>query len=751
MEDAVKIKSAFLFLLFPIAVCADANYKKVTICASGCDYTLTALQLQWAIQDAVDYQAASCVPYFIEGPAGVSLASTAGYTLPAKTCEQYVEIRSSGASRFSPGRYVPATDDPKAFNLVGSGAGGAMFITAAAGTRYWRFRNIRFSTTPGAGQSAFIQWGQTFTPDFSLNALSHHLEVIQCGMEGLGQSDVYSGVTVAGNNVSIRDSYIANMTKSGSDSQAITVVFGSVIEVRNNYLSALDETVFLGGGMVMPSGILPMFEYVIGNKITKEPWMNHTHGRVAPTKPCWQGNWYTDDSGPTDYLCSAVSGVWNVQSTPLPYVHRYMKNSLETKLGLGLRILGNSFGPMGAQASQDPYFVALDMTTQPGSTNNCGLGPQPCDRPQPWTTIGDALIEGNSMHDGFSSMALGSAAVNAPDGYQYHFCASDPTQPCYVNSHNNIKFRNNLISNIADERNYCMDALTDGYCNVSVNAYGATGPMTMTGGQFDIDISHNTHSVSTTTSHSGQYYLLGYLGLSKAKNINISNNIMNNEGIGTQPPNGASNGCAMEMFMDPAFYGTLFDEKNILTNESADRTPADFATAAIGPTCLTDGSYWKWPLSYALVPSAASILDANFRVTSASGYQGWGSDGRDPGADIDLVNWRTAHAEDGASYPALDYAIRNVLPTASGSNRGLKIYFTAPSANACTWELSLDPNGYGRSVPASSQSRNGRDGLAVWNNGTLAVGAAYWARVTCDGMQLETGLNGDRAHGMTAP
>ena len=87
----------------------------------------------------------------------------------------------------------------------------------------------------------------------------------------------------------------------------------------------------------------------------------------------------------------------------------------------------------------------------------------------------------------------------------------------------------------------------------------------------------------------------------------------------------------------------------------------------------------------------------------------------------------------------------------AGSNRGVRIYFTAPSTSACSWELSTDPNLYRSPIAVSSQARNGRDGIAAWSDGTLVPGAAYWARVTCDGNQLEALVNGDRAYVITAP
>jgi len=115
------------------------------------------------------------------------------------------------------------------------------------------------------------------------------------------------------------------------------------------------------------------------------------------------------------------------------------------------------------------------------------------------------------------------------------------------------------------------------------------------------------------------------------------------------------------------------------------------------------------------------------------------------------VNWRTEHAIDGAPAPKLDYAIRSMVPTWKVYDRGARIYFTAPSTADCTWELSLDPNRYASPIAVSSQVRNGRDGMAVWQDGRLDAAKVYWARVTCGGDQLEWMVNGDRAYVITPP
>jgi hypothetical protein len=778
------------------------------------------------MSDAARYQdGTACIPYIIEAAAGATI-QIANLIFPSKTCSQYVEIRSSAGSHFTPGqRYNPASDDAYALNLQGVGYGPMIYV--AGGTRYWKFRNVNFFTSISGGATypvtsanwavgtgncawgcetftigahsipsgvtiavngispAQYNFGNTWVADvtsttisipqysdpgiyrsggsvtvlhsnalssfiqygdgFDLNTWPDHLEIVQCSLRGTGTGEVYKAINNYGSNVRIIDSYLSNFSQLGVDSDVVATYGGYDLEVRNSYLSAIDED-FISGGSLVSGGVVPSFIYFTGNQITKEPWMNITNGSGAPSKPCYQGNWYHDNAANQDYLCSAVSGVWNLQPSLLPYIKRYPKNVWECKICLGVRMIGNDMGPIPAQSNQDPSFFQLELVTQP--TASCPAScPQPYNmQAQPWTTIGDVLIEGNRLHDGFTPLIL---------GYSYfHPCADGP-QPCYNYAHHNITFRNNLIPNVSDERNYCNTFGSDyGTCTVAAGcgqACGALGLLRLNDAGFDIDISHNTQTTSIFSAKSGLMYGAGSIGTGNPSNsgmLHIRDNIFQmgvNGFIGYS--GGASNGCGLEAMLGP-LSGALNLHTNVVTLEApTGQNWMGYRYGPVDPGCATT----NWPTDHAGGMSWTSILDTGTYRVKNPAYQGWGTDHRDPGADIDLVNWRTAHAVDGEGAPALDYAIRSIIPTSGGSGRGVKIYFTAPSSAACSWELSPDANLYASPVAVSSQVRNGRDGIAVWNNGTLAAGKAYWARATCDGDQLEAVFNGNRAYVITAP
>ena len=70
----------------------------------------------------------------------------------------------------------------------------------------------------------------------------------------------------------------------------------------------------------------------------------------------------------------------------------------------------------------------------------------------------------------------------------------------------------------------------------------------------------------------------------------------------------------------------------------------------------------------------------NYRLLATSPYKGSGVDGRDPGADVDLVEWATAKADTGAINSFYRMEIKNVAATSNGGT----VRYVAPDTAACT-------------------------------------------------------------------
>jgi hypothetical protein len=109
----------------------------------------------------------------------------------------------------------------------------------------------------------------------------------------------------------------------------------------------------------------------------------------------------------------------------------------------------------------------------------------------------------------------------------------------------------------------------------------------------------------------------------------------------------------------------------------------------------------------------------NFRLASTSKYKGAATDGSDPGADQNVVDWETAGAISGAPNPYIDMQIKHIAFT--------DVVYLAYSTAPCTVVASQQRGGAGL---AASIVQDGRRGVATFDG--LQTGH-YWLRLTCEG------------------
>jgi hypothetical protein len=402
------------------------------------------------------------------------------------------------------------------------------------------------------------------------------------------------------------------------------------------------------------------------------------------------------------------------------------------KLGRGYRVFGNDFSGIWTPSGQNAEVFVLNMTTQPTSSNPAWIQPNTI-RAQPWTTLSDVYIGGNTIHDAVTVLSL------ARPGNGDYVCSENPVDApwCYANTHNNIRFYDNIASGMGDERDFDKGVW---------NQIGGWLAL-INSSDFNIDIRHNTYQLSTATAASGQmYYFMAqdYLGLQTGY-INFRDNItpLGNHSVAV---GGSGYGGVCSFLVGLAAKASYNFGGNIFTTDKTTWNGSSYpiVTGTIPTPCTTNFLYPAGTLSAA---NGGTVVDGSFRAKR--GYQASASDGRDSGADVDHVNWATAGASSGGLNSALEYKIRSAVTSISGAQREVTIYFTAPDVNACTWELSFDANGYSSSIPVTSQTRSGRDGVAVWTG--LAAGKAYFGRATCDGLKLEQTVDGRRLMFITAP
>jgi hypothetical protein len=182
--------------------------------------------------------------------------------------------------------------------------------------------------------------------------------------------------------------------------------------------------------------------------------------------------------------------------------------------------------------------------------------------------------------------------------------------------------------------------------------------------------------------------------------------------------------CSIVASLNPA--GGYDARGNIFTRDKGNA----WMTVSTGPVVCVNGSD-LWPTGNRAAASGGTVVNETtptYKVLAP--YQGSATDGRDPGANIDLVNWATAGALNGAANPFLNMQIRSSRANSTGAT----IRFTAPSANACTLEVSPNQN-YSPPAGTSILTQTGQDVTAQVSG--LAANTQYFSRTTCDGYQVE--------------
>lgn len=757
-----------LILLLAALSLSAQTYTRKTICASGCDYVNTASNvngLQAALNAAAAAQNAAAAagqcnpktpanftgPYLIDiDPSAVLDLAGTTIVLPAKTCAQWVRVRSMRLANLPADgtRITVPADDSTVANMAriqstGAAYGSYMFNGPTSKTRYWAFEGIDFfgNTTTIDTYGVILQLGEvdSFYPASTDPARRmDHVEVKHCWIHGaFGRLNVSTGIGVQANNVVIRDSVINKIANDG-ESHAIAVGFSDgPVDLLNNQLDASTITTIVGGALV-PAGLLPTFVRYIGNLYSRSPEYKHyvSVTTSAPTYPCRPGNVHRT-SVPEDWVCNGA-GTWINTGSVGTYTTfccdsfgtlkgPAQKNMWEAKIGRGTRFYGNDISggwlPSGQGAETfvlnlvssnvSPSYVALTPWVSPVPSNA-----NPTQYAQPWTTLTDLNFSANRLHDSMAgwSFAFPTNQTTSIVGV----CAAGGVSRapwCMPNSHNNISMYDNLATNMSDERDYDRGTVGSAQSKGFVTSENVGG--------FNVDFRHNTYLLAATGQSGYMSNLARFetTGTGRGYN-NIRDNIMPTGDNAINWPGGGGS-CSWQTALGAGATADLRGNTFITTGQYGTRS---FLTGAACPANT-------WPLGTRAAASNAAAVNGSFRAVTPN----TASDGRDAGADIDRVNYATAGAVSGAYNAALEYKLRGAMPTATSAI----IYYTANSATPCTFELSTNPDSYASPIPPITISQKGRDGAATWTD-ILQPGTAYFARATCDGLKLEYGVDGKR-------
>jgi hypothetical protein len=154
------------------------------------------------------------------------------------------------------------------------------------------------------------------------------------------------------------------------------------------------------------------------------------------------------------------------------------------------------------------------------------------------------------------------------------------------------------------------------------------------------------------------------------------------------------------------------------------------------PSCATgtaDGGPYYWENGGANDVGFVDFSGYNYRLQSTSPYKRWTHMGQDAGADIDVVEWSTAHAADGAYNPYLDFRVRAVKPGRTAAS----LQFTAYNGNSCKSMVSDRPD---LATMEFERTDEGGDRDRVVEVAGLSANTRYFYRIICTGSYRRDGV-----------
>lgn len=671
---------SLLLMLIPALKAATTVW---TVCGTGCDYSSP----QTAMNAAAQYQdTTACVPVVLSIRAGETF--TGAYTIPAKACKKYVHLRSSKLGELPSGVRVGPADVSKMPQLISPPADpAATLITAdASGTGYWAFEGLEI-TQPDLGavtKYSLVQIGNMSAIENLEAKTPHHILIDRSYLHGVPLKEgPVRCLALHARNAVVSNSYLSECKSGNTDAQGIWMgqSLGPIV-IRNNYIEGSGENFLAGGSNYIGNSTMSVQGRAqrdlrfIGNHFRKKPEWKRALAAGVPTQACMVGEYQQDTNTSQWYVCSAAPSTWSATGVIPAYFIE--KNLFELKDGQGVYVYGNVLEKSWSHAQSGAAFL---INQSGGYTQNFN--------------IRDVRIIGNRIKDANVGIAIGNLNYLVPGGTTLTYGAS---------------FTHNLFESIGAPY---------------LNNNPATARFLMTHLMSDFVYRHNTlyHYPGA-----GSYTLIGN---NNDANPSLSgfnflgDNIFDATFSGYVYLFGGSSHCFWRNVITLA--GAASDmRKNVFTNPGS-----------LGDNCI-GGSGPVFPADTVQVAAITDVLEnpagGNYRVKStAAAARGTATDGRDLGADIDLVEWATAGSVSGQNNPFLEFQVRGQTATATAAT----IWFTAPTAASCMLTASLNPS---LAPPAGSVSisRTGKSVRAVVSG--LLNDRRYYYRASCGNWDLTGSL-----------
>ena len=270
---------------------------------------------------------------------------TGNFTLPRKTGEGWIVIRSSAADDKLPApgtRVTPAYSSvmPK---LVTADARPVM--KTAPGASHYRFIGVEFMVAPEVPINyGLVLFGDGGREQNSPELVPHHLIIDRCYIHGNQKGNLRRGVALNSATTAIVDSHISDCHEVGADSQAVCGWNGpGPFKMVNNYLAGSGENVMFGGADPAISNMVP-----------------------------------SDIEFRDNYCIKPKS--WNPRDPSYAGIHWSVKNLFELKNARRVLISGNTFENNWVDAQPGPSIL-FTVRNQDGRA--------------PWSTVEDVTFRDN--------------------------------------------------------------------------------------------------------------------------------------------------------------------------------------------------------------------------------------------------------------------------------------------------------------------------------------------------------------------
>jgi len=206
---------------------------------------------------------------------------TGNFTIPNKSCTDWVLLESSAISNLPSGTRVSTGSNPPSAatraNLatIVSNVADTPVLTFQTAAHNWRLIGLEITQAAGTHNFSLIETDNNVT---QLSQLVNHIIIDRCYVHGTSGGAVRRGLSFQVAYGGVVDSDVRefhDQTTSpgqGSDSQAIAVWSGAgPFLYQNNFLSAASEDTLFGGSDPSISNLIPSDVTVVGNYYWKDP------------------------------------------------------------------------------------------------------------------------------------------------------------------------------------------------------------------------------------------------------------------------------------------------------------------------------------------------------------------------------------------------------------------------------------------------------------------------------------------------